>query len=85
LLDTRSANMLRNGYEKHGKTPAYAKVEMYHYQMAASLWELLPQHFTRDKIQWWNRTYEESLVPVVALRQGTGKLYGVVDSTGYFA
>jgi hypothetical protein len=70
LLDTSSADMLRAHYSK-GKVPSYAKVDMYHYEMSAPLWEILPRYvYTKrgdERTKWWNRTYEENLVPVVAL------------------
>ena len=89
LLDKSTAEMLREHYDGSGsgerKAPTYAKVDMYHYQMAAPLWELLPQYLTGiGRVQWWNRTYEESLIPVVAVRQETGKLYRAVDGAGHF-
>jgi hypothetical protein len=37
------------------------KVDMYHYEMAAPLWEILSQP-AHSRI-WWNRTFEEVLVP----------------------
>jgi hypothetical protein len=77
--------------------PTYTKVDMYHYQMAAPLWEILPQYIFRlkssnveevgtsctidddnkmtcsadgggkSRIRWWNRTFEENLIPPVYL------------------
>jgi hypothetical protein len=62
--------MLRAHYGT-GKVPSYTKVDMYLYEMSAPLWELLPQYlFSTSEIsqtEWWNRTYEENLIPVVAL------------------
>jgi hypothetical protein len=70
LLDASSAKTLRAHYSK-GKMPSYAKVDMYLYEMSASLWELLPQYLYSksedSRITWWHRTYEESLIPAVAL------------------
>jgi hypothetical protein len=66
LLDTSSADMLRAHYLK-GKVPSYAKVDMYLYEMSAPLWELLPSYLYSSRTKWWHRTYEESLIPSVAL------------------
>ncbi len=80
LLDTSSAGMLRDNYVQHGKAPTFAKVDMYQYQMAAPLWELLPRFLMHPettkvsshgltRIQWWNRTFQENLIPIVVLGQ----------------
>lgn len=46
----------------------YAKVDMYHYQMAAPLWEILPRYLKgQSDIVWWNRTFEDVLIPPVEL------------------
>lgn len=65
LLDASSAELLRRNYQEKRLTPLYAKVDMYHYQMTAPLWVLLMQYFTGDKVHWWNRTFEEVLIPPV--------------------
>ena len=46
------------------------KVDMYRYRMSASLWTILWKSLTTsnqsgDVVVWWNRTYEESLIPPV--------------------
>eukprot|EP00540_Astrosyne_radiata_P001686 CAMPEP_0116854178 /NCGR_PEP_ID=MMETSP0418-20121206/18422_1 /TAXON_ID=1158023 /ORGANISM="Astrosyne radiata, Strain 13vi08-1A" /LENGTH=292 /DNA_ID=CAMNT_0004486859 /DNA_START=165 /DNA_END=1043 /DNA_ORIENTATION=- len=76
LLDTPSARYLENMYETN-KGPKFARVDMYHYQMAAPLWKLLPQWIfakQHEEVIWWKRTYEESLVPVIRLDPDTDKL-----------
>jgi hypothetical protein len=63
LLDTDSARLLRKDFYDLGKAPKYAKVDMYHYRMAYSLWSRLTSP-EKNSI-WWNRTYSEPLVPPV--------------------
>lgn len=67
LLDsTSSAPMLRENYEANLLTPLYAKVEMHHYRMAAPLWDILPEYLWGDsEVIWWNRSFEEVLIPPV--------------------
>jgi hypothetical protein len=71
LLDTTtSAALLRENYETKYLTPLYAKVDMYRYRMAAPLWDILPQYIMKgdtNKVIWWNRTFEEVLIPPVEL------------------
>jgi hypothetical protein len=73
LLDGVSADLL----EQKGP-PLYAKVDMYHYEMAAPLWDLLPRYLGLrgggGTLKWWNRTYEEPLLPVVAYDRRRGQL-----------
>jgi len=78
LLDPVSSNLL----QRRGR-PLYSKVEMYRYEMAAPLWEIAPNYLRvflgignskdedNDKtpVQWWNRYYEENLIPVVSFDQ----------------
>ena len=61
LLDASSAALLERNY-KDQTPPKYAKVEMFHYQMAAPLWKLLPKYFLGVEVVWWNRTFEEQLI-----------------------
>lgn len=63
------------------------KVDMYHYQMAAPAWELAGRWW-RDPAQplvWWNRTYEEELVPVVTLGANGQLVRAVRESTRKYA
>jgi len=78
LLDHTSRQVL----EERGP-PQYAKVDMYRYEMTAPLWKLLPRYvhvIFRSKVggdttvQWWNRYYEEPLLPVVAFDFQRGQL-----------
>jgi hypothetical protein len=73
LLDSSSASILRENYA-NGRTPALAKVDMYHYRMASPLGEILKDYtygwfsvngYSNYNVTWWNRTYEEPLIPVV--------------------
>ena len=50
-----------------------AKVDMYHYEMAGSLFDILAQ--PADARVWWNRTFEEVLIPPVALQEGRLALF----------
>ena len=67
LLDVQTATWLRDNYEQHYSIPRYAKVDMYHYQMAAPLWEILPNYLfhSNDEVIWWNRTFAEILIPIM--------------------
>jgi len=75
LLDTTSSELL----VQRG-TPLYARVDMYRYKMAAPLWKLLPEYLnsvfggSKHGVQWWNRYYEEELLPVIAFDHNTGRL-----------
>jgi len=67
ILDPASAEMLR----RRGP-PTYAKVDMYRYQMAAPLWTILYKIVTFKSgaiIPWWNRYFEQNLIPIVRLNQ----------------
>ena len=65
LFDATTTTFLLHNYNQ--KTyPKYARVDMFHYKMAAPLWELLPLYVSGDEVAWWNRSFEEALiVPVV--------------------
>ncbi len=65
LLDPTSAKVLRKNYDDMVSSPMYAKVDMYHYKMAAPLWKLLAQYLTGEEVVWWNRIFEEVLIPPV--------------------
>jgi hypothetical protein len=67
LLDSTSAAMLKEGYEQNHASPRYAKVDMYRYQMAAPLWNLISDLMRGREVTWWKRTYKESLIPPVQL------------------
>ncbi len=81
LLDDTSRAML----EQRG-SPLYAKVDMYRYKMAAPLWVLLPKYLRgllemkydgktgSTNVQWWNRYYEEPLLPAIAFDHQRGGL-----------
>jgi len=68
LLDPASAEMLR----RRGP-PTHAKVDMYRYQMAAPLWTILYEIITfksgANGVRWWNRYFEQNLIPIVTLHQ----------------
>ena len=70
LLDSTSVQ-----YLEQLTTPLkYVKVDMYQYQMAAPLWEILRQYYNNhinihdsnnEEVVWWKRTYKESLIKPV--------------------
>ena len=62
LLDSESARYLREMFYEQGQAPAYVKVDMYRYRMAASLGTRL---LSSEPMAWWNRTFTESLIPIV--------------------
>ncbi|KAL7561879.1 hypothetical protein ACA910_014254 [Epithemia clementina (nom. ined.)] len=73
LLDRSSAAMLESNYYEKGRAPRFARVEMYHYQMAGPLGHILYNQWAngiRNSTIWWNRTFEEALIPPVTLMHG---------------
>ena len=62
LLDSSTALYLRKTYYDKGLAPRYAKVDMYRYRMTASLVTILT---SPGPMPWWNRTFAESLIPIV--------------------
>lgn len=73
LLDRESAALLQKGYQS--KTgPKFAKVDRYHYRMAAPLWSLLLDLINAGEATWWKRSYKESLIPVVQFDHSRQKL-----------
>lgn len=50
----------------------YAKVDMFHYRMEASLLDLMKRE-TKDLV-WWKRTFEENLVPIILFDNTTDSL-----------
>mmetsp|Transcript_25854 Transcript_25854/g.39723 ORF Transcript_25854/g.39723 Transcript_25854/m.39723 type:complete len:214 (+) Transcript_25854:126-767(+) len=73
LLDPSTAEMLSAAYSLNSP-PKYVKVDMYRYVMAAPLWDILLDLVNGNNVVWWNRTYEENLVPSVELDPTTRKL-----------
>lgn len=61
LLDPDTSRFLQTTFYLRDVAPRYAKVDMYRYQMTASLTEIL----SSQTKAWWNRTLTESLIPVV--------------------
>jgi hypothetical protein len=75
LLDVTSSKMLRENYEHKFMTPIHGKVDMYHYEMAAPLWEILTRYLRGEQdVVWWNRTFEEVLIPPVEVDQQQQRL-----------
>lgn len=87
LLDARTAMHLETKYYNNGNSPRYAKVDMYHYRMAAPLWTLLAEYCARilkaatgssqhedEPVLWWERRFEENLIPPVMIDSGSSTL-----------
>ena len=56
-----------------GGADARAKVDMYHYEMRAPLWDLAGEALRElgaAPVVWWNRTFTEVLIPPVKLTGG---------------
>jgi len=64
LLDPSSANLLQHIPMK------YAKVDMYRYRMADTLWEIARNWFRGFEVIWWNRDFEEILIKPVQIHDG---------------
>ncbi|KAL9183209.1 hypothetical protein ACHAXT_004996 [Thalassiosira profunda] len=64
LLDPGSAEVIRQS------KPIYAKMDMYHYEMADPLWTILRKWAGGDEVIWWKRSYKEELIRPVQIRDG---------------
>ena len=73
LLDTKTTALLLHNYNKE-TFPKYARVDMFHYEMAAPLWKLLPEYVMGNAVAWWNRSFEETLIVPVAFDMGHNQL-----------
>jgi len=86
VFDDSSAAFLRH----HGASLKLAKVDMYRYQMAAPLWDILYDYWQQwaitfgwspktakstKAITWWNRTYQESLIAPVGFKPNLGLVW----------
>jgi hypothetical protein len=74
LLDTKTANLLRSTYYEKDEAPRYAKVDMYHYKMAAPLSTILWRWAVGQGQIWWTRQFEESLVAPIIFDKTSGGL-----------
>lgn len=75
LLDASSAQYLKEEKE----VLRFAKVDMYHYRMAAPLSTILVQYWERwssddSAVTWWKRSYHTPLVQPVRWKSGGGLL-----------
>lgn len=67
LLDSSSVQYLNQEQDKL----RYAKVDIYHYEMAAPLWQILRDYWDKkEPVVWWKRSYQEPLIRPVALESG---------------
>jgi hypothetical protein len=67
LLDPESSAFLMNAYVSNDTRPKFAKVEMYKYWMADSLWGILSSKLRGSNAVWWKRKFEETLIPPLQL------------------
>lgn len=67
LLDQSAREHLRRPFQ-------YAKVEMYHYKMKRSLWNTFWRQMNGLEGDWWQRSFEETLVRPVQLQLSSGNL-----------
>mmetsp|Transcript_22968 Transcript_22968/g.49703 ORF Transcript_22968/g.49703 Transcript_22968/m.49703 type:complete len:628 (-) Transcript_22968:224-2107(-) len=74
LLDPSSADFLQHGIVK------YAKVDMYRYRMADTLWIIASKWQRGDDVIWWNREFEETLIRPVQIMQNGNLAYANFDS-----
>lgn len=72
LLDSDASRAIftEQGTSRAKRTPKYAKVDMWHYEMNAPLWELAPKWLRGETVKWWRRDYEQPLIPEVLLHHG---------------
>ena len=76
LLDSHSSAFLISSYESNETCPKFAKVEMYEYRMAGSLWSILASKYYHrgEDVVWWKRQFEETLIPPVQLNSANKRL-----------
>ena len=75
LLDSDSSAFLIESYKSNETRPKFAKVEMYEYRMAGSLWSILAsKHRRGEDVVWWKRQFEETLIPPVQLNSDNKRL-----------
>jgi hypothetical protein len=67
LLDTTSTQYLIKSYQSIETRPRFAKVDMCEYRMTGSLWNIIFAIVTGESVEWWERKFEESLIPPVQL------------------
>ena len=69
LMDRTSRDFLTNNYYGKGVAPKFVKADMYRYEMAAPLWEIIyKQAWEGEKVTWWKRTFREDLIRPVTLQ-----------------
>jgi hypothetical protein len=73
LLDSTAITLLQRYYNKQN-APKYAKVDMFHYRMAAPLQTIIWRWINGQGQIWWTRIFEESLVAPVMLDDASGML-----------
>lgn len=75
LMDESAESIIFGADRRSGRDSEikYAKVDMFHYRMEGSLWKLVLGKKTQE-LAWWNRNYEEPLVPPVVFDNTTGSL-----------
>jgi Lipase maturation factor len=74
LLDSKSSDLLRTQFFDSDSAPIQAKVDMYHYRMNKSLWELVDDYWSGKELVWWKRRFEETLIPPLMLDESGTRL-----------
>jgi hypothetical protein len=74
LLDSKTATFLSGTYYDKDEAPRYAKVDMYHYEMAAPLSTILWRWAAGRGQIWWTRQFKEFLLPPITLDKTKGRL-----------
>jgi hypothetical protein len=64
----------KSAHDRLKRRVRYVKVDVYHYKMKDSLWNILTRHFQGLNVDWWTRTFEESLIRTVQLQTSSGNL-----------
>lgn len=73
-------DLLDQSARNHFRAPVkYGKVEMYHYKMVDSLWNIVAQQMKGVQVHWWQREFEETLIRPVQLQASSGNLMYVND------
>jgi len=71
LLDASSVESLQ-------QSPKFAKVDMYHYEMAGSLWVIAANWLEGKAPVWWKRRYEEPLIKPVTVDPSGHLAYAII-------
>lgn len=69
LFDRSTQKFLNENYYSKALLPRYVKADMYHYQMAGPLWQIIYRLCVEERgsVAWWNRSYKEVLIRPVSI------------------